>query len=1749
MKPYLARTLPLIGILVLCFPSAAFAQDADSDFLSDAEELAIGSDPFDTDTDGDGILDRNELYPFKIVAGTFTYEAALADAASKGGRLVVIDSLDKLYRVKRGLLSAALPNPLPNNYDPSVTLASPLWIGAQDSGSDGRYQWADFGSTLANPINLSELGSSVFADLTPGSSTVSNVVNVGALTVGRPFVASGVPSGTTITAINSAARTLTLSNPVASILSQRISRVVVSNAGYSYTSPPVVSFSGASGVSSVTVTAGGSLYVNPPTVSFTGGTGTGATAIATVSGGVVTGVTITSRGSFTVAPTGVSFTPVGGGSGAAATVSLGTGPTTAVTLSAGRIQSITVTGDGGTFYTAAPTVTISGGNGGGALATAVLTLAANGNVSAAAVTAPGTGYTNTTTVTIAGGGGTGATAAATVVAGQVTGIAILNPGSGYTSAPVVTITGAGTGATATASIRQFAGRVSSPVPGAYVNWASDLLPGNRVNSQEGVFLSASSAFTWETAQVVTTRGYLLELRPTQPANADTDADGVTDGIETNPAVGGFTSNPLVADTDGDGLNDGQELAFGSNPTLVDTDGDGLTDLQESNYGNDPLVADVTKDTDGDGLTNQFEVDTSLTNPTSADTDADGVSDGIEINGVGGFTSNPLLPDTDGDGASDSQELNAVPPTNPRDPASKPAVIPPEDLYKFSQFKNEVPVTIPVTYTPFGNRMEFNRYGDDGSKCVLDASGVLTWIDSAGVVRLLPDSAQAIPLFVTNSECLVWSNRFVDFNSYPARPNASLTMFRAVAGRATVTSSPVTFQGKEVVETAPATTTTGALTFISTTRKDNGAETPGPINNSDDADIRFYRVTFDAGVQFVKALSIPVRPVPDFGIGVTGPGVSSIGHGSDGSIAVKIPDVQTNPKLTPAVYTDQYHWFDSQGRSVLFQTGSVIQVLFCSNTRLVYADTAGVIKEQRRSLSTGSLVGLPTAIALFTATEKVLDLTNYARVGDQKFIYTLDTDKKTVRTYLLGSTAALRSTAVLTDAITTSAVTGTVNPVDGSALVYDEDSSKLIWLRAGGAGFSYLGTNQSRALFVTNEQAVIWENATDLPGGDGNLPAAVVAHYDSSLTRTVVTTVGTNLLNTSRITPDFAYWLFTTSKKTTADTSLLTTYALGTFPILNMDSDGDGIQDYDEINPVPPRVATDPTKADTDGDGLNDGVETNTGLFVSATNTGTNPTVADTDGDGLSDKVETNTGIFVSAVNTGTNPTVADTDGDGLSDGAEVDAGTDPLEFDVLDTDGDGISDDDELNLTQTDPNTPSFGPGTGTEVIPFGNSLVSGDYAGLVFDPKSGQSFKQNLRLSSKGSFSSSLLGLVVDSSFKSSFSATGAFTGIPNPTSGLISVTMNLVKQGVNKYYIEGNFKTRTGGTLYFQLRHTLYSKSYAYLSAGKVTFEAALLTSASGPAGSAVATGSISTSGQVAFKIYLPDGSSSSYSAPIVNGDLIPLFSRSSSKARTVLIGTLKLQDLSGQSDFDGSVRLFSAVGATGSLFPSGFDQLRELTGSRYYPPATGVLPLASFSPSANNSVFNWLGGNFDGVQKVGTWATNGQMTIPATQNDRSKATFTSSSGLLSLSYTRTDVTRNLLNAPTKGYAVVVQKSKTFKGYYTSGLSAGDFVVEANTSGLNPEITSVYPLKNESVRAAATSYTITVGTAGAWAVVIPSSANWLTATVSSVAGETGPSLTTPGDGNGTVVINVAQNFTNVRREAEITIAGIKHTIKQEFY
>lgn len=137
------------------------------------------------------------------------------------------------------------------------------------------------------------------------------------------------------------------------------------------------------------------------------------------------------------------------------------------------------------------------------------------------------------------------------------------------------------------------------------------------------------------------------------------------------------------------------------------------------------------------------------------------------------------------------------------------------------------------------------------------------------------------------------------------------------------------------------------------------------------------------------------------------------------------------------------------------------------------------------------------------------------------------------------------------------------------------------------------------------------------------------------------------------------------------------YTYVTSPIV-ADTDGDGLTDGDEIL----IHMTDPLNPDSDADGMADGWEITYGLDPNdpadadgdldndnLTNleefeNGSNPTLADTDGDGLNDGDEVKIH--------GTNPALADSDGDGLSDWEEINTlGTNPL---AKDTDGDGISD-------------------------------------------------------------------------------------------------------------------------------------------------------------------------------------------------------------------------------------------------------------------------------------------------------------------------------------------------------------------------------------------------------------------------------------------------------------------------------------------
>ena len=122
-----------------------------------------------------------------------------------------------------------------------------------------------------------------------------------------------------------------------------------------------------------------------------------------------------------------------------------------------------------------------------------------------------------------------------------------------------------------------------------------------------------------------------------PRNADSDGDGLSDGIEVH-VIG---TNPAKEDTDGDCISDGKELtaqgktapdisyiqSVHTNPLSTDTDQDGLPD---------GFIANIGEDKDCDG---KVGIDAKgvrqETDPRSKDTDLDGVDDYHEMT-RGGF---------------------------------------------------------------------------------------------------------------------------------------------------------------------------------------------------------------------------------------------------------------------------------------------------------------------------------------------------------------------------------------------------------------------------------------------------------------------------------------------------------------------------------------------------------------------------------------------------------------------------------------------------------------------------------------------------------------------------------------------------------------------------------------------------------------------------------------------------------------------------------------------------------------------------------------------------------------------------------------------------------------------------------------------------------------------------------------------------------------------------------------------------------
>lgn len=116
------------------------------------------------------------------------------------------------------------------------------------------------------------------------------------------------------------------------------------------------------------------------------------------------------------------------------------------------------------------------------------------------------------------------------------------------------------------------------------------------------------------------------------SGTDSDGDGIDDTIDVDQTGGPDTNNDGVDDSlDGDTDKDG--IPNSEDP---DSDNDGIPDLMET----DPLL-----DSDGDGLVNGLD----------PDSDNDGISDGDEITGL----PNLLDSDTDVDGIDDAIDLDST----------------------------------------------------------------------------------------------------------------------------------------------------------------------------------------------------------------------------------------------------------------------------------------------------------------------------------------------------------------------------------------------------------------------------------------------------------------------------------------------------------------------------------------------------------------------------------------------------------------------------------------------------------------------------------------------------------------------------------------------------------------------------------------------------------------------------------------------------------------------------------------------------------------------------------------------------------------------------------------------------------------------------------------------------------------------------------------------------------------------------------
>lgn len=1127
------------------------------------------------------------------------------------------------------------------------------------------------------------------------------------------------------------------------------------------------------------------------------------------------------------------------------------------------------------------------------------------------------------------------------------------------------------------------------------------------------------------------------------------------------------------------------------------------------------------------------------------------------------------------------------------------------------------VAVQTPYSPFGNKSDLNRYGDDGSAAILEASGVILWRTSDGVYRLLPNTQFSKPLFVSNSACIVWRD------AYGTVTGKHITYFRVDSASGVLRESELSLTGIPL-ETASITTTSAPYILVNT-------------------DGTIYQMNFDASApQPLKLLN-------------------TYADGFEETITVSADGSQV------ARTGDAYFWIRNDGAVKeltdapfpLAAPNTIIRPVEISSSRFVFglartdltaASTQTTLYSFSRTPGTDDLqiqpaitLPFPTGVTL----GEVIQLPNFSQKGVEPVFVTQD---RNVPTALLpinlcvfrlsGNFAvflykASFPLATFSQGFGVDVAVTRINATPGSESIAlrDQTNHGVIWLhngpgydqweRVASTNFSRISkwkndptpawaTDPSpvthdmtwgRPLFVTPGEVIVWQNALSAVLPNGTMPQVMVKHYGRNATTGALTVTevkvvadatepnamypgplrGSQAFSPFPFTQDPALWMLETGEKLSSNSLRVRRYQL--LNPINADADGDGIQGGSELAPfyvIPGaftyaqavedakrrggKLATIADSAELtrmktaitlwQRDGVMALPERTVpyplwiGAYLDTTwkwVDGTNPALLAVPPAPLSNWEVGEPNIASPTYTRGRLTSAQKWEAVNPNQQAGYLLELTPTDPNSKDTDGDGASDYDELFRLITDPTVAGFGAGAPAPVN-FRNPWVMGKYEGFLTQFGQGPIAGFTLSVTKTGSYTGKIYGVPGSASIRGSFASNGTVTALPVSLGSGFSTFLNMLiapDPVTGVYRVSGQLTGLNGAPLVFELRRPGYSQTYPTRDAGLYTLAlpAANVPKEGQPNGDGYLTGSIATNGVSSLRGKTSDGMVVSWSGNLLEGDFLSFYSML--KQNVGFVGSnLFLRDsalvdevygLVGESDIDGELRVARKAVTSGSAQIAGYDFHSGAYGSLYQPVAYSQLPAFSeFSVlQSNNAVIKFIDGVFSGQDVIATWTTTNAITIPSTQTRTLSARIATPTGTLTGTYRYNDP--NQLYASTTGIlgGVVLQKSGEVRGYYTAGTGSGQMLMLPNRDQTPAPVTLISP-KSKNVSEDGATYKIYVTASEPWSVVNPYS--WVVI------------FPTSGTGNAELVATVVGNSSNLRREANVTIAGLNHHIEQNW-